>query len=234
MAFSEDKLIACVKHYRRLLDDLPKYPESLSQAPDSRLHVIVEKTGAQRRSKDLLARIDQAFKDEGMHTYPPLTTSDLASEDRVFILDAAHPIKGLARTAQLFPDEKALQHFILAYNDWFPDLRRLGLTDFQEEVFLDSGRRVDLLCRRRRSNQLVGIELKVREPDDRAVGQLQQYIDDLDSHAKQHGFDSAHLIVIAGQPDRSVRARVDDYAATRGLEVTFLLYRVRMELAEHP
>jgi len=81
---------------------------------------------------------------------------------------------------------------------------------------------------------LVGIELKVREPDDRAAGQLQQYLDDLDDHARNHGFDSAHLVVITGQPDKSVRNRVEQYAAARGLTVTFLLYRVHMELLPHP
>jgi hypothetical protein len=135
---------------------------------------------------------------------------------------------------QLFRDEKTLQDFIRNHHDWFPDLRRLGLHEFREQALLDSGRRVDLLCKRRSSRQLVGIELKVREPDDRAAGQLQQYLDDLAEHARSHGYDSAHLIVIAGQPDRSARNRVEHYAAARGHEVTFLLYRVHIELVAHP
>ncbi|MFV1356952.1 hypothetical protein ABFV47_07755 [Mycolicibacterium fortuitum] len=234
MAATDDKIARCVGYYKRLLDSLPRPPQSLSQAPDSQLHVIVEKAGAQRRSDALLEALDQAFIREGIATYPRLTDSDLESHDRVYILDAAHPIEELAPMRQLFRDEKTLQDFIWKHHDWFPDLRRLGLHEFQEQAVLDSGRRVDLLCKKRASQQLVGIELKVREPDDRAAGQLQQYLDDLDSHAKNHGYDSAHLIVISGQPDQSVRYRVEQYAASRGLTVTFLLYRVHMELVAHP
>lgn len=234
MATSEDKLAQCAAYYRRLLDGLPQSPESLSQAPDSRLHVIIERAGAKRRSEELLRRIEEAFSAEGMRTFPALTDPDLASDDRVFVLDAKRPIEGLAPRRQLFRDEKTLQEFVSTHLDWFRDLRRLKLCDFDEQAVLDSGRRVDILCKRRGSNQLVGIELKVREPDDRAVGQLQQYLDDLRSHATNHGFDSAHLIVISGQPDKSVRERVDAYAESHGAEVTFLLYRVQLELVEHP
>jgi hypothetical protein len=53
-------------------------------------------------------------------------------------------------------------------------------------------------------------------------------------HAKSHGYDSAHLVLIAGQPDKTVRSRVERYAAARGLTVTFLLYRVQMDLLAHP
>jgi hypothetical protein len=105
---------------------------------------------------------------------------------------------------------------------------------FQKQATLDSGRRVDLLCERTELKQLVAIELKVREPDDRATGQIEQYLDDLARYSKKHGYDSAQLILIAGQPDKSVRNRVEHDASTRGLTVRFLLYRVQMELLAHP
>lgn len=234
MAATQEKVAQTVAHYRELLDELPQPPEALSQAPDSRLGVLIERAGAQRRSDALLGQLDDAFKDAGIMSFPSLTDPDLGTNDRVYFLDAAHPVQALAPSRQLFRDEKTLQEFIWKHHDWFPDLRRLGLHEFQEQAVLDSGRRVDLLCKRRSSKQLVGIELKVREPDDRAAGQLQQYLDDLANHARNHGYDSAHLIVIAGQPDKSVRKRVDRYANQGGHEVTFLLYRVRMELEPHP
>lgn len=234
MMAATDKIADCVGHYKRLLKSLPQPPQSLSQAPDSQLHVIVKKAGAKRRSDALLARIDEAFEKEGITTYPRLTDPDLESDDRVYILDAAKPIKGLAPMRELFRDEKTLQDFIFKHHDWFPDLRRLGLHEFEEQAPLSSGRRVDLRCKRRGSKQLVGIELKVREADDRAVGQLQQYLDDLADYAQGNGYDSAHLIVITGQPDISVRNRVEQYAEKKGHEVTFLLYRVHMALSAHP
>ena len=229
---TEEKVAQCVAHYRGLLDSRPQPPESLSQAPDSRLHVIIGRAGAKRRSTALLTRLDQAFKDEGIQTWPPL--SDLKSDERVFMFDAKHPIEGLAPSRQLFPNEQALQSFLWANRDALKELRKLGLSGFQEQAVLDSGRRVDLLCERRALNQLVAIELKVAQPDDRATGQIEQYLDELARYSKKHGYDSAHLILVAGQPDKSVRNRVEHYAQTRGLTVTYLLYRVQMELVAHP
>lgn len=74
MAATDDKIARCVGYYKRLLDSLPRPPQSLSQAPDSQLHVIVEKAGAQRRSDALLEALDQAFIREGIATYPRLST----------------------------------------------------------------------------------------------------------------------------------------------------------------
>lgn len=234
MVATDQKLVDCVGHYRHLLDALPQLPSSLSQAPDSRLDVVIERAGARRRSKELLARLEQAFVDAGITTYPSLTDPDLEAQERVYFLDASREIPGLAPKRKLFRDERTLQEFIKAHQDWFPALRSLELHDFDDEAVLDSGRRVDFLCKKRGSNQLVGIELKVREADDRAVGQLEQYLEDLGAHAASHGFESTHLIVITGQPDQSVRSRVKRYADAHGHEVTFLLYRVHMELLPHP
>ena len=182
----------------------------------------------------LLAQLEQAFTAAGVTTYPRLTDPDLELEDRVYFLEASDDIEGLAPRRALFRDEQTLQEFVWSHRDWFPDLRRLVLHDFSLQVVLDSGRRIDILCERRGSKQLVGIELKVRGPDDRAVGQLEQYLDDLADHAKNHGFESTHLIVITGQPDQSVRRKVERYAAVHGLEITFLLYQVDMKLLAHP
>jgi hypothetical protein len=93
---------------------------------------------------------------------------------------------------------------------------------------------VDILCKRPAHNQLVAIELKAAQPDDRSAGQTQLYLDDLARYAKGRGFDSAHLIIISGQPDQSVRNRVEQYAHTCGLTVEFLLYRVHTKLLPHP
>src|SRR6478735_4674938 len=98
---TEEKVAECVAHYRGLLDSRPPPPESLSQAPDSRLHVIIGRAGAKRRSQALLARLDQAFKEAGITTFPPLTDPYLKPSDRVCMLDAKQPVKGLASQRHL-------------------------------------------------------------------------------------------------------------------------------------
>lgn len=234
MVATEDKVANAVAYYRKKLDARPQPPESLSQAPDSQLQVIVKRAGAQRRSPALLARLAEAFTEAGILTFPPLTDPFLKPGDRVRMLDAHQPVEGLASPRELFPAEKDLQSFIWARRDQINEFRKRGLTGFQEQGRLDSGRRVDILCKKPAANQLVAIELKAAQPDDRSAGQIQQYLDDLARHAKKHGFDSAHLIVISGQPDKSVRNRVEHYADTRGLTVEFLLYRVQTKLLPHP
>jgi hypothetical protein len=140
MAATEEKIAECVAHFRRLLDDCRQPPESLSQAPDSRLHVIIERAGAKRRSDALLAELDQAFKTAGITTFPSLIDPGVKSDERVYMLDSKHPVKGLAPIKQLFHDEQTLQSFLSANVDGLDELRNLGLTGYREQAVLDSGR----------------------------------------------------------------------------------------------
>lgn len=232
MAVTDEKIATTVARYRKLLDKRPQAPESLSQAPDSELRVVMEAAGAKRRSPALLEKLEAAFADAGIVTFPALTDPFLKSTDPVYMFDAKQPIDGLAEQRFLFPEEKDLQSFIWARREHIERFR--GLSGFTQQAVLDSGRRVDILCRKAASNQLVAVELKAWQPDDRSVGQVQKYLTDLARHAENHGYDSAHLIVISGQPDRSVRERVESYADSCGLTVEFLLYRVQTKLLPHP
>jgi len=177
------------RELQRKLDAHPRTPESLSQAPASRLHVIIELAGAKRRNEALLAQLDQAFTTRrSSPTHGSRTPSSTRRPPSV-MFDRQPPNQGLTRHDS-YPRREDLQSFILANLDEFDEFRELGLSDFRPQARLDSGRRVDLLCKRPALNQLVGIELKVREPDERAAGQLQQYLDDLAEHARKHGYDS--------------------------------------------
>lgn len=234
VAATEDKISKVVEHYRRLLNQLPQPPKTLTQAPSSRLDVIVERAGAKRRSAALLAQLEAAFSDEGIKTFPSLTDPFLKSTDQVRMLDAAQPIEELAPQRELFASEKELQDFLWTRRDHIEVFRRRGYSKFKKQAKLDSGRRVDILCTSSKHNQLVAIELKVARLDDRAVGQAQEYIDDLAAHAASRTFASSHLIIVAGQPNKSARAKIERYAASRGASVEILLYRVQILLVPHP
>lgn len=71
----------------------------------------------------------------------------------------------------MFPKEEDLQSFIWSGREHIERFR--GLSGFTPQAVLDSGPRVDILCRKAASNQFVAIELKVAQPDDRSVGQVQ-------------------------------------------------------------
>jgi hypothetical protein len=130
MAATDKKIAHRVAHYRSLLDALPQMPESLSQAPDNRPHRIIEMAGAKRRSEQLLARLDKAFRDAAIVTHLQLLDPGLAADERLFMLDAKHPIEGLTETRHLFTDERALHTFIWS--------NRFHLNDFQALEYLDA------------------------------------------------------------------------------------------------
>ena len=85
-----------------------------------------------------------------------------------------------------------------------------------------SGRKFDLLCRRPRRNQLVGIELKLGEANNQAVGQVEHYLDDLVKEANKLGYSPHFILIAGGRPDRSVHDLIESYAKNRGVTVTFL------------
>jgi len=232
MTVNDKKIAQCIEHYRKRLDARPGAPESRQQATRSGLQQIIERAGAKRRSEKLLARLDEAFAESRIVTFPRLTDPTNKPDERIYLFDRDRQMKGLQISRQAFSDQDALRDFILANRHEFDELR--GLTEITPEVKLTSGRRLDLLAKRPRRNELVGIELKRDEADDRAVGQSQHYVDDLAKEAQKLGF-SPHLVLIAGgQPNRSVRTRIESYAEARGVSVTFLLHSVELKLRAHP
>ena len=184
------------------------------QATRSGLHRIIERAGAKRRNEPLLAQLEEAFADAGIVTFPRLTDPLRKPVERTGTFDRRHQIKGPSPSRQSFPDHEALRRFIVANRHEFDELR--GLTEWKEEAKLASGRRFDLLCKRPRRNQLVGIELKVGEADDWAVGQVEYYLDDLVEEANKLDLSAQFILIAGGRPNRSVRARIESYAKTRG------------------
>ena len=81
---------------------------------------------------------------------------------------------------------------------------------------------------------MIGIELKLDGADDRAVGQAQHYVDDLAKEAEKLGAHPHFILIAGGQPNKSVRARIESYAEARGVGMTFLLHRVELSLRLHP
>ena len=233
MAVTDKQIANCVNYYRRLLDRRPDGPPaSLRQAPRSGLQQIIGRAGAQRRSAGLLNQLEAAFTAAGIVTYPRLTDSKNRPDERIHFFDQRHQLQDLSTPRQSFPDEKSLRAFILANLHEFDVLR--GLTGVKKEFRMPSGRRFDVLGKRARSNELVGLELKLAEVDDRAVGQALKYIDDLTKEADKRGL-SAHFVLLAGgQPNPSGYKQIQRYAEERGVTVTVLLYTVEVTVRPHP
>ena len=174
MAVTDDKIAKTVTYYRKK----PKpFRSRRVHSPSHRVASFASSSNEPERSaghRELLAQLEQAFKDKGITTFPPLTDPFLRPDDRVCLLDAKQPIDGLVPQRELLPTEKELQAWIWNRRDQLDEFHRRGLTGFQQQVTLDGGRRVDILCKRPAHNQLVAIELKAARPDDRSAGQVQR------------------------------------------------------------
>lgn len=108
-----------------------------------------------------------------------------------------------------------------------------GLTKIQTEKRMPSGRRLDLVGRRARLNELVGIELKLGDINDRAVGQSLQYIDDLAKEGEQ-GLSAHYVLLAGGQANSAAHQRIQRHADACGVTLSVLLYSVEMTVRAHP
>ncbi len=232
MAVTEDKVQACVAHYRKLLDARPDRPASLAQAPRSGLQKVLARAGAQRRSAAVLTQLEDAFTGAGIVTLPRLTDRKNRPDERIhFFIRGAEP-ENVALPRQHFRTEKSLREYLLTNLHEFDEFR--GMTGIVQEKRMPSGRRLDIVAKRARRGELVGIELKLGAIDDRAVGQSLQYIDDLAKEATKQNLSAHYFIVAGGQPNPAGRQRIQRHANAAGVTVKTLVHQVDMTLRELP
>ena len=232
MAVTDKQIEACVAYYRKLLDARPDRPASLAQAPRSGLQKILVRAGAQRRSAAVLTQLEDAFTEAGVVTLPRLTDRKNRPDERIHFFVRGSEPDGAALPRQHFTSEKSLREYLLTNLHEFVEFR--GLTGIVPERRMSSGRRLDIVAKRARRGELVGIELKLGTIDDRAVGQSLQYIDDLAKEAAKQNLSAHYFIVAGGQPNPSGRQRIQRHAHAVGVTVTTLVHHVEMTLTAHP
>jgi len=86
----DQKIAECAEYYRAVLGDRPGTPESLQQAKRSGIQQIIERAGAKRHNEQLLARIDDAFGEAGIVTFPRLTDANNKPDERIYVCDRDH------------------------------------------------------------------------------------------------------------------------------------------------
>jgi len=232
MAVTDKQIAACVAYYRKLLDARPDRPASLAQAPRSGLQKVLARAGAQRRSAAVLNQLQDAFAEADIVTFPRLTDRKNGPDERIhFFLRGAEP-DGAALPRQHFTSEARLREFLITNLHEFPQFR--GLTGITTEKRMSSGRRLDIVARRARRGELVGIELKLGDINDRAVGQSLQYIDDLAKEAARQNLSAHYFLVAGGQPNPAGKLRIQRHAGAAGVSLTILTHTVELTLNPHP
>ncbi len=221
-----------VAFYDKKLDSLAQAPQSLAQAPDSHLHVILQKAGYRRRHPKILERLAGALKDAGIDTFPSLDDPSLNRNTRVYFFRSPIPA-GLAPSRALFDSERQLEEFLVNNFTALPAFRGLRLRGRQYPL----GRgRIDLLCEEKnRRGQLVGVELKHHGPNKGLVTQMRRYMTDLTRLAREEGrLAGARGIVITGQPDPDVAADLHALCSLHSFDVDWHLYQATIKLRQAP
>ena len=145
----------------------------------SRLKAVVHACGWKKRSEKNLEVIQRAFEEAGIYPEPMLTAPGLNWDEMIhFTREKPHPYNpDWYAPAHAFSSEKALQRFLIQNFDQIPAFSHLKHP--QPEYRLPSGSKVDILCREKKSNDYVVIELKKEAGPDPA-GQLEKYLVEVD------------------------------------------------------
>lgn len=228
----DDRLQRLVDKTLRRVAEVPENTKSLRHMPNSRLGVIVRAAGYERISDRFLQELGKRLHDTGIGVSPELTDPANTTRTRIYFFDAKRPAKGLRPTRELFKEEKELSRFLWLNKDVLSYAKKNNLKIESREYRIAKGVILDFLAVDRETGELVGIELKAEEADDRVVGQAAKYMRALKAQAQAQGRKGARLLIVTGQPDEDLAAYVQAEAAKYGVPTQWLLYRVRFELVE--
>jgi len=191
------------------LNQLPEPPTSKASAPDSKVRVLLAAAGYRRRSTRILTDLQAAFDERRIICHPKIDDPRNTRDTRVYFFTK---LPGdLVHDSELFPKEEQLEHFIEVNYRLLTPFQNLDL--LKRQFQLGPEKKIDLMFKDRKNNDLVGVELKKGEPDDRTVQQISVYFRALQAEAKREGC-GFRLVLITGQPhpdiERSLRELTDD------------------------
>jgi len=175
-----------------------------------------------------LARIQAAFEAAGIYPEPMLTAPGLDWEEMIYFSDEKPDpyFPDWYAPQHAFSTEKALQRFLIENFHRIPQFKNFKHPIAEAE--LPSKKRIDILCRERKTNAYVAIELKKRDVD--PVDQLRKYLEEVDEKLAGRGKKRFAVkgMIITGEPnaalERSLPERIPTYSAQ------WLLFRAEIKL----
>ncbi len=196
----------------------------------SKLRVILAECGWKQRGASNLAQIQSACEAAGIYPEPMLTAPGLDWEETIYFsrVKPARYEADLYSPHPSFMSEQALQRFLARNLDRIPKLAHLKTPVL--EYRLPSGGRIDILCREKRTNAYVVIELKKFAVN--PVPQTRRYLVEVERElaSQESQPPSVKGIIITGRPSAVLERTLPE--EIRGYEVSWLLYRVKLELVE--
>lgn len=229
----EERLTRLVEKCRRDVDSR-RGAQSLSQTPDRLLGTLAREAGYQRIGAKFCQVLDERLRAVGVETFPELVGPTNTRTTRIYLFEAGHRIPGIQETRRLFDQEAPLSHFLQKNFKALPYFKKAGLRYLGAEVAIAPGCKIDILTEHRKTNELVGIELKAAEPDKGLVSQAGRYMTALKQKAARDGRPGARLLIVSGQPDQEFQSQVQALAAKRGVPTQWLIYTADLALKEAP
>ena len=156
----------------------------------------------------LLEELEERFQEAGIRTHPELTDPSNTPKTRIHFFDLKQPVPGFQQPRQLFAEEKELSRFLWMNWDALPYVKKAGLRIRGREMRIAGNCIVDFLEEDKKTDELVGFELKAAEGDDRVVGQAAKYMSSLATQAEKEDRSGARLIIVTGQPDEDLAGLV--------------------------
>lgn len=229
-----DRLADVIKLCRADVESGPR-TSSLSQAPDRLLGTLARKAGYQRVSSVFCSELDAGLRAEGIKTFPNLTERSNTRTTRIYLFAADDYPAEIQHPSVLLDSEKELSLFLRHRLHKFPQFKKMGLHNIKPEKIIGPGCKIDLLAEEKKTGTLVGIELKTGAPPDRLVNQAGRYMEALKNRASEKGHPGARLIIVTGQPDPEIQARIRTLATAQGVPVQWFIYAASMTVKEiHP
>ncbi len=193
----------------------------------AKLKTVLKECGWARTSATNCKRIQKALVAAGIYPEPILDAEGVQFEDWIYSSQVKpKPYKRKNYSKWAFASEETLRRFLLSNFDRIKQFKRLKKP--QREYKLPSGRRVDILCRERKSNDYVVIEIKKDNKD--PIGQLLLYLREVNEKLAKAEDPPVKVrgMVISGQPNRAFKKALGEELG--GYAVAWHVYRVQMKL----
>ena len=223
------KRIAASAHRERIERFIERKREALEDRDHvrARLKAVLKECGWSKSSETNRERIQEALQSGGIYPEPILDAEGIGSDEWIyFSQQKPKPYKRKNYSKWAFASEETLRKFLLSNFGRIKQFKRLKKP--LREYKLPSGRRVDILCRERRSNDYVVIELKKDNKD--PVRQLLIYLQEVDEKLAKAEDPPVNVrgIVISRQPNRALKNALGKTLG--GFRVEWHVYRVQLKL----
>lgn len=190
---------------------------------------IKSAAGRKQTTQDQREALSTALDERGLWTYPGIDVVNPAGKDWIYIFRKEQSSK---RFGLRFENEKLFEQAIISGLDRIRALQGVRLVE--QQYYLSTGRKIDILCRRGRDAWVV-VEVESGDGHRETPSQVMQYVEDLRAQHDDGGkplvkpHQSVEAIVISQEYDHVSGKVLKDIAAANNFTARWLVARIDFE-----